>query len=69
MSLLSDVMRYGTDVVLLNERVERLTKEYAAATARLEDHERRLVRIETLFEFLMKPPGGAAAPPRALPPD
>jgi hypothetical protein len=51
MSLLSDVIKYGKDIVLLGERVEMLTAARKEMTARLEDHERRLIRIETLIEL------------------
>lgn len=51
MSVLSEVLRFGKDIVLLNERVERLIKEQSTTLAKLEDHERRLIRIETLIEF------------------
>lgn len=62
MSSLSEIMRYGKDVVLLNERVERLTGEYTTSSVRLEDHERRLIRIETLLEFAASPRGGVPPP-------
>lgn len=51
MSLLSDVIKYGKDIVLLGERVEMLTVARKEMTTRLEDHERRLIRIETLIEL------------------
>ena len=51
MSLLSEVIRYGKDIVLLGERVEALVAERKEMSKRLEDHERRLIRIETLIEF------------------
>jgi ASC-1-like (ASCH) protein len=51
MSLLSDVIKYGKDIVLLGERVEALTAGRKEMTIRLEDHERRLIRIETLIEL------------------
>jgi hypothetical protein len=51
MSLLSEVIRYGKDIVLLGERVEALMAGRKETTARLEDHERRLIRIETLIEL------------------
>jgi hypothetical protein len=59
MSLRWEIMRYGKDVVLLNERVERLASEYTAFSVRLEDHERRLMRIETLLAFAA--PSGSSA--------
>jgi hypothetical protein len=51
MSLLSEVIKYGKDIVLLGERVNALVAERKEMTNRLEDHERRLIRIETLIEF------------------
>jgi hypothetical protein len=51
MSLLSEVIKYGKDIVLLGERVDALMTQHKDMTARLEDHERRLIRIETLIEL------------------
>jgi ABC-type Fe3+-citrate transport system substrate-binding protein len=51
MSLLTEIIKYGKDIVLLGERVAALVTERKEMTRRLEDHERRLVRIETLIEF------------------
>ena len=51
MSVLSEVLRYGKEVVLLTERVDQLLQDRKALMARLEDHEHRLVRIETILEF------------------
>jgi len=51
MSLLGEIIKYGKDIVLLGERVDALMVERREATARLEDHERRLIRIETLIEL------------------
>lgn len=51
MSLLSEIIKYGKDIVLLGERVEALVAERKEMSKRLEDHERRLIRIETLIEF------------------
>jgi hypothetical protein len=38
-------------VLLLTERVDRLLEDRKDLIAKLEDHERRLVRIETVMEF------------------
>ena len=54
MSLLSEVIKYGKDIVLLGERVDALIAERKELSIRLEDHERRLIRIETLIEFSQK---------------
>lgn len=51
MSLLSEVIKYGKDIVLLGERVDALVAERREVSKRQEDHERRLIRIETLIEF------------------
>ena len=49
MSLLSAVIKYGKDILLLGERVDVLVAERKEMSNRLEDHERRLIRIETLI--------------------
>jgi len=51
MSLIAEVIKYGKDIILLGERVDSLMAGRKDATARLEDHERRLIRIETLIEL------------------
>ena len=51
MSLIADVIKYGKDIVLLGERVDALMAGKKETTSRLEDHERRLIRIETLIEM------------------
>jgi hypothetical protein len=51
MSLMSQILSYGKDIVLLTERVDTLLQERKLAMAKLEDHEHRLVRIETLIEI------------------
>jgi len=51
MSLLAEVIKYGKDIVLLGERVDALVTERKEVSTRLEDHERRLIRIETLIEL------------------
>src|SRR5437016_12860603 len=51
MSLLSEVIKYGKDLVLLGERVDALMTHRKEATVRVEDNERRLIRIETLIEL------------------
>ena len=58
MSLLGELARYGKDFLVLSERVETLLKEHADTLTRLEDHEKRLIRIETLIELaqVRRPP-------------
>jgi hypothetical protein len=51
MSLIAEVLKYGKDIVLLGERVDALMAGRRETTSRLEDHERRLIRIETLIEI------------------
>ena len=51
MSLIAEVIKYGKDIILLGERVDSLMAARKETTARLEDHERRLIRIETLIEL------------------
>jgi hypothetical protein len=51
MSLIAEVIKYGKDIVLLGERVDVLMAGKKETTSRLEDHERRLIRIETLIEM------------------
>ncbi len=51
MSLIAQVIKYGKDIVLLGERVDALMAGRKETTARLKDHERRLIRIETLIEI------------------
>ena len=51
MSLIAEVIKYGKDIVLLGERVDALMAGRKETSARLEDHERRLIRIETLIEI------------------
>ncbi len=51
MNLLTQILSYGRDVLLLTERVDRLLEDRKSLLAKLEDHEQRLVRIETIMEF------------------
>ena len=51
MSLIAEIIKYGKDIVLLGERVDALMVGRKETTALLEDHERRLIRIETLIEL------------------
>lgn len=50
------------NVVLMNEKVQQLTADTEGFQAQLVDHERRLIRVETIIEMAG---GGRAAP--ALP--
>ena len=51
MSLIAEVIKYGKDIVLLGERVDTLMAGRKETAVRFEDHERRLIRIETLIEL------------------
>ncbi|HEY6452834.1 MAG TPA: hypothetical protein VIX87_09580 [Steroidobacteraceae bacterium] len=51
MSVLSQILSYGKEVILLTERVDKLLEDRTALISKLEDHEQRLVRIETIMEF------------------
>jgi hypothetical protein len=51
MSVLTQILSYGKEVILLTERVERLLEDRKTLMARIEDHEQRLVRIETVMEY------------------
>jgi hypothetical protein len=54
MSVLSQILSYGKEVILLTERVDQLLEDRNALMAKLEDHEHRLVRIETIMEFAQR---------------
>ena len=51
MSLIAELIKHGKDIVLLGERVDGLMAERKETTGRLEDHERPLIRSETLIEI------------------
>jgi hypothetical protein len=51
MSVLSQVLTYGKEVILLTERVDQLLEDRKDLITKIEDHEKRLVRIETIMEF------------------
>jgi hypothetical protein len=51
MSVLSQILSYGKEVILLTERVDKLLEDRKALIGKIEDHEKRLVRIETIMEF------------------
>ncbi|HEY5019815.1 MAG TPA: hypothetical protein VII17_02235 [Steroidobacteraceae bacterium] len=54
MSVLSQILSYGKEVILLTERVDKLLEDRTALITKLEDHEHRLVRIETIMEFAQR---------------
>ena len=49
MSLWADLRSAIREVILIQERVERLIADVEKAEARLIDHDRRLTRIETVI--------------------
>ncbi len=63
MSFATDALNALKDVVMMNERIERLTSAVEKLDASNRDLERRLVRVEVFLELLEK-----AASRRALPP-
>lgn len=68
MSTMGDILKALKDVVLMNERVERLsesTKELEQARRDMHD---RLVRVEVFIELARGGGGGGGGHHRALPP-
>jgi hypothetical protein len=59
MSLWSDLRSAIRQVVLLQERVERLIVDVEKTADRLLDHDRRLTRIETLITVAQRRPPSA----------
>jgi hypothetical protein len=55
MSIWTDLRGAIRQVILVQERVERLTVDVEKHEARLFDHEQRLVRIETLIRMAHQP--------------
>ncbi len=54
MSTLQDVFGAVKEVLLLTNKVENLGKTLQEAALELKDHDRRLVRLETLVEIAQK---------------
>ena len=54
MSTLQDVFGAVKEVLLLTHKVEDLGKTLQEAAEELKDHDRRLVRLETIFEMAQK---------------
>lgn len=52
MSLWADLRSAIRQVILVQERVERLIVDVEKSEDQLVDHERRLIRIETLIEVV-----------------
>ncbi|MGE5567166.1 MAG: hypothetical protein ACM3YN_13560 [Parcubacteria group bacterium] len=51
MSVLDQVLSGIRDAILLSEKVERLSQNAEALALELRDHDRRLVRLETMVEM------------------
>jgi hypothetical protein len=54
MGVYDDVKRTLRSLVLMEERLDRILEKAAAHDAALTDHERRLVRIETMIEMAQR---------------
>lgn len=50
MSAVGDAIASIKQVLLLTDKVDRVAKELESAALELRDHDRRLVRIETMIE-------------------
>lgn len=53
-TMLERMLGYGKNVILLNERVESLQKQAARLDQDTTHHDRRLVRLETIFDIAQK---------------
>lgn len=51
MSVLDQVLGGIREAILLSEKVERLSRNAEALAFELRDHDRRLVRLETMVEM------------------
>jgi hypothetical protein len=51
MSLIADAFAMTKKVLLLSENLDRLTEESRQLSRTVIDHERRLIRIETMIEL------------------
>jgi len=51
MSTISDVMTAMKDVLLLTDKVDRSGKMLSELARELRDHDRRLIRLETMVEM------------------
>ncbi|WP_395378056.1 hypothetical protein [Marinicella sp. W31] len=59
MSLLKDAVQAMKDVVLLSDKVDRTGKNVEKIANKLEDIDRRLIRIETMAELARSNPVNA----------
>ena len=56
MSPLKDVISAMKDVLLLTDKVDRAGKVLSDISSELRDHDRRLIRLETMVEFAKSQP-------------
>lgn len=56
MSTIKDVMSAMKEVLLLTDKVERAGSMLSDISAELRDHDRRLVRLETIVEIARNQP-------------
>ena len=56
MSALKDVLSAMKDVLLLTDKVDRVGKVLTDISIELRDHDRRLIRLETMVELAMSHP-------------
>ena len=50
MSLLSDTLRFARDVLRLTDEVDSLTASFKEISRQVDDHERRITRLEAIWE-------------------
>lgn len=65
MSVTADVLKTLRDVIVMNEKVTQLSGVTARLQARQDDHNNRIVRLETIIELAAG--RGPAAGTRRLP--
>ena len=56
MSTLKDVISAMKDVLLLTDKVDRAGKVLSEISSELRDHDRRLIRLETMVELARSQP-------------
>lgn len=54
MSVIEKLFGYTKDLILVTERLENLSRTVGDLSRRVEEQERRLIRIEALIELSMK---------------
>ena len=56
MSTLKDVVSALKEVLLLTDKVDRVGRMLSEISGELRDHDRRLIRLETMVEVAKSPP-------------